>query len=175
MYTERSIASKHLHVSPELLRDIAQDDLHLLQLLDPQSFILHFVVLSEMFNILGMEQVLLSGIIAMELFEVVNLVLILNVTMVPGTEAQVGQPLTRSDTLQPIVLGDEPRVGRIKQCEYCAHSVLFLVFTDGCIGLIIQSVCLADFVVSPLPRGVVVMEDEERGGIKSFDVMFLCG
>lgn len=137
MYTGRGIESKHLHVSPELLRDIAHHDLHLLQFLEPQSCILLFIVLLEMLNVFGVSQVRFSGIISMVLFKVVDLVFILNVAMMSGTEAQVGQPLTRSDSLQPIVPGDKSRIARIEECKYCAHSVLFLVLTDSCIGLVI--------------------------------------
>lgn len=155
------MASKHLHVSSELLRNIAHNHLHLLQLLKPKSGIFLFIVLFEMLNVFGMSQVCLGGIVSVEFLKVVDLVLILNVAMVSGTEAQVGQPLTRSKALQPILFGDKSRVAGVKQREYSAHSVLFLVFTNTRIGLVIQAICLAYFIVGPLSRGVVVVKNEE--------------
>jgi len=175
MYTERTIALKHLNVSTELLRNIAYNNLHLLQLLKPKSCILLFIVLSEMLNILRVSQVRLGGIITMVLLKVVNLVLILNIAMVSGTEAKVGQPFTRSIAVQPVLAGDESCVARVEECKYCAHSILFLIFTNGGIGLVVQAVCLAYFVVGPCSGRVVVMKNEERGRVEGFDVMLLCG
>lgn len=174
MYTGKVMASKHLNVSSEFLGNIAHNHLHLLQLLESKSRIFLFIVLFEMRNIFGVGQVRLGGIVSMVLLEMVDLVLILNVAMVPGTEAQVGQPLTRSNARQPILPSDKSRVSGIKQREHSAHSVLFLVFAHGRIGLVIQAVCFAYFVVGPLSGGVVVVKNEERGRVKGLNVVFLC-
>jgi hypothetical protein len=61
----------------------------------------------------------------MELFEVMNLVLILHVAMVSGAEAEVGQPGASSDCLQPGVTGDSTGVLWIEKVKDLTDSSVF--------------------------------------------------
>lgn len=140
-----------LKIPAELLRNIANDNLDLLQFFEGNSSILLLVMLAEMLNILGVGQVLLRGIIAVILLKVMDLVLILKVTMVSGAITEIGQPFTRSESGQPVLPVNKPSVSRVEELKHCEHGISLLDFTDSGIGFVVEAVCLADFVVCPCP------------------------
>lgn len=101
MYIEKNHSNcelNSLEIAAELLRNIVNNNLNLLQLLESNCSILLLVMLAEMLNILEVGQFLLRAIIAVVLLKVMDLVLILEITMVSRAVAEIGQSSTRSNT-----------------------------------------------------------------------------
>ena len=78
-----------LLLSPELGRNVANDDLLLLFVLDALLFPLHLIVLPEVRNIFRVYQVLFASVLIMISFEMVYLVFILVVSVVARSKAKV--------------------------------------------------------------------------------------
>lgn len=77
-------------VTAELLRDICFDNLHAVKLCLTFCFLFHDVVFAEVGNVFWVRQILLGRVVSMELFKVVDLILVLVVTVVTRTVAKVG-------------------------------------------------------------------------------------
>lgn len=99
----------------ELLGNVGLDDGKLVHGLEPVLRILHLLVLLEMLNVLGMRQILELGILVVVLFPVVNLVLVLVVTVVAGTGAQIRQRLARPDEVNPFLSANREVAIRVQK------------------------------------------------------------
>lgn len=94
---------------------------------DAIFFVLTQVVLSKMLNVLRVDQVLLFGVLVVELFEMVDFIFILVVTMMARTHLRVRQLLALPDALQPIVPCDQARAGYIEDLEDIHHKLILFV------------------------------------------------
>lgn len=148
-------------------------DLHTLELFEALHGKILLIMSPEVFDILGVGEVLLLCIFTVELFEVMDLIFIFNVTMMARSESKVGEPGSVRNETHPVVATDDARVGGIKDAEDFAKTLQLAILCHSRIGLVVHAVGLAHFLRGPHSRGIVIVEGEEGGGIEGIDVMFL--
>lgn len=138
----------------------------------------------KMRNILGVRQVLLTGVITVEALKMVDLVLVLVVAVVAGAEAKVRQAPALGVVLHPLRARDEACFVRVEESEDVAQGVDLVLLCGrggggggGSVGIRggVEAVEVPDLASVPVAVGIEVVEVEEGERIEVGDVVFFLG
>lgn len=167
------IATRRLCVAPKLHGDVGLDYGHAIHLLLPLLLCLHLLVLAEVLDVFGMRQVLLSGILIVVLFPVMDLIFVLVVSVMSRSKPEVGKRQTFGNADSVLCVGNGATAVAVEEPKDLVHSVLLLLRGNVTGRFVLQAVCFEDVVARPLVAAIVVVEVEERTGVERVDVMLL--
>jgi len=125
-----------------------------------------------MLNILRMCQLILSSILIMILFKVMNLILILIITVMTRSQPEIWQRVPTITKRLKFLPGDLAVVVEVHGVEDGAPDVRPRILAERAVRLT-QAVEAQDLCARPGAGGVEVVEGEEGAWVEVVDVVFL--
>ena len=126
----------------------------------------HLLVLAEMFDILRMNQVLLSRVLVVILLEMMDLILVLVIPVVAWPKPEIRQFNALVVAFDEFPQGDGVAVVLVVELDYLAYCFAFFELRDVVGGFVSQAVGFEDVLGCPLAAAVVVVEVEEGAGVE---------
>jgi hypothetical protein len=153
--------------------DIGFYDRHAIHLFLPLLLRFQLLVFAKMLDIFRVRQVFLARVLVVVFLPVVDLILVLVVAVVAGSETEVRQrePFGYADGVFRVRHG--AAAVSVEELEDFVHGVFFLLRGDVVGRLVFQAVGFGDVVARPLVAAVVVVQVEEGAGVEGGDVVLL--
>lgn len=163
------------YLSPKFRRNVGLHDGHSVQLVLSLLLLIQHIVFSEMLDVLGVDEILLLGVLVVVLLEVVDLVLVFVIAVVSRTISQVWQLDSAGRAHGILGEGHGTAVVLVEQLDHAVYRGLSLRLRDVGVGFVEEAVRLHQLVGGPFVAAVVVVDVEEGAGVEGGDVVFLCG
>lgn len=129
--------------------------------------------MSEVFNILRVNQILFCCILAVVLLEVMNLILVLVIAVMSRSIAQIWELEALRVADREFGEGNRTREITVKDCNDLVNGCGLFRLGDVLRGRVLETIRFKQVVFGPFVAAVVVVQVEERTGIEGGDVMFL--